>query len=295
MEDKDNMKKAVLTIVAICFACIFGFTGCSTSFSGGKTAAPTPKPYPDQDKYDSVLAEGDGYYLVKKYEETYNSAVTKYGIVSDSGEWILPLSESTVFNEANNKYDSIGSYPFTEKSNMMYRYFGEKCFLVTPGVEVFSSNGNRYNLGTASYVGGSGIGCWFFNVETKKAFSFSAVEMTEFEDGVLLFYNDNRYNSPFYSCDVNGNIKELPLTRYVPRNTSEGAFPTLSEGLFYYDRHFYSSSGKMVIDLSTYDLINTTGLHFTNGECSIQFKNPGGTVYYATIDKQGNFLVEPHK
>lgn len=289
------MKKVSLTAIAFFFVCIFCFSGCSTSFSGRKTVTPTQKPYPEQDKYDFVLAEGDGYYLVTKYEETYSSAVTLFGIVTENGDWILPLSSDTVFNEAledANGQSIIGS---SKKVQTAYKYYGSGLFFSTVAVEVFQKNGGHYFINPNDLYSPHAMGCYFFNVYSKKSFSFAAEEITEFDEGQLLFYSDNRYNSPFYSCDENGNVKELPLTRYVPGNTDEGAFPTLSEGLFYYDRHFYSISGKMVIDLSMYDLINTRGLHFTNGECCIQFKNPGGTVYYATIDKQGNFLVEPHK
>lgn len=295
MKNSESIKSVVVRRMALSIAIctlLIAFIGTvaactSNPVSGNKYAnTPTPKPYPEQDKYDKVLAEGDGYYLVQKYEETYNSAETKFGIVSSSGEWVLPLSSSTVFNEYLDY-----AIQYSKTSDVGYRYFATGIFLASLGVDVYQADGTDYGVGNCR----GSIKCCFYNVNNSKSFSFNAYEMTEFENGILIFYNSNRYNSPFYSCDINGRVKELPLTHYVPRNKDEGSFPTLSEGLLYYDRHFYNTSGEIMIDLSMYDLVNTRGLHFTNGECTIKFKNPGGTLYSVTIDKQGNFIGEPQK
>ena len=291
-----TMKKAIMTVISVFLACLFCLTGCGGSGSAGKTATPTQKPYPERDKYDSVLAQGDGYYLVKKYEETYNSAVTKFGIVSDEGEWVLPLSSNTIFNQALDDANGQSIMGSSKKVQTAYRYFGSGVFLSTVAVMVFQSNGGHYTLNPNDLYSPHAMGCYFFNVNNKKSFSFAAERMTEFDEGKLLFYSDDRYGSCFKTCDLSGDIKTISVRWDSPwYDKDAGLFPTLSEGFFYFDIFFYTIDGKCAIDLRKYELIETSRLHFSNGQCSIKFKNPGGTVYYATIDKQGNFIAEPHK
>lgn len=58
---------------------------------------------------------------------------------------------------------------------------------------------------------------------------------------------------------------------------------------------FYDINGNMIIDLTEYDLQDVTNTKFANGLCNISFVNPAGNTYYATINKTGDFIVEPHK
>ena len=57
---------------------------------------------------------------------------------------------------------------------------------------------------------------------------------------------------------------------------------------------FCDIDGSMVLDMSEYDLVDPSSVFFVNGECEFSFKNPVGNIYTATIDKEGNFVVEPH-
>ena len=106
----------------LCLLIVLPLCGCSKD-----NIIPTDVAYPRQDEYDKVHAFGDGYYLVSKFEETYNSATTKFGVVNEKGEWVCPLSDENGFAiaTANVQNNYTKAYHSIE-----YDYIGEDMFLI---------------------------------------------------------------------------------------------------------------------------------------------------------------------
>ena len=60
------------------------------------------------------------------------------------------------------------------------------------------------------------------------------------------------------------------------------------------NQKFYDiGTAKVVIDLSEYNMVDEKNMKFENGLYTFIFKNPAGTKFCGTIDRNGNFYEEP--
>jgi len=72
------------------------------------------------------------------------------------------------------------------------------------------------------------------------------------------------------------------------------SFGPLSEGLFYADNGLYDMNGNLKVDLSDYNIVGYEYL-VKDGKFYFEFKNPGGTRYFAEVDLKGKLLYTPEK
>lgn len=284
------MKRLLVAAITICF--VFGLMGCENDDISQKE-----KIYPNRDEYDEILAEGDGYYLVNKYEETYNSATTKTGIIHDSGEWVLDLSDDNIFSQASVQ-ESGKSVVNGTNTFLSYDYVGEGIFVGTKGVDLYIK-GKRYpkDIGNIELAGGGGQCCYFYNVYNQKSWSFSANHISCYDNGYMLASNQCSVNGVsksfgnadwLFSVDAEGNISDLDLELKT-------CFSTYSDGLFFANGYFYDIHGKIKIDLTEYDFEYEETFYFEDDKCYIAFRNPAGNLYSVVIDKNGNFLSDPEE
>ncbi len=282
------MKRVLVVFMVICF--VFSLAGCVNY-----NLMQTKKKYPCMDEYDNVLAEGDGFYLVDKYEETYNSATNKIGIISDEGEWVLELSDNNIFSMAS--VQESGKPVVNGTSTFLsYDYVGEGVFIGTNGVDLHIK-GKQYakDIGNIELAGGGGQTCYFYNAYNNKSWSFAANDISYYNNGYMLASNQSYVNGVsksfgdadwLFSVDAEGNIRDLDLELTT-------SFSTYSDGLFFANGYFFDINGNIIIDLTEYDFEHEETFYFENGKCYIAFKNPAGSLYSVVIDKNGEFLSEP--
>lgn len=241
------------------------------------------------DKYDTILASGDGYYLVKKQEETYNSATTKYGVFDKNGNWVCPLTDYNYFAICADWAMESGynkSY-----GNLSFSYMNEGFFLVKVYCALVEEGGipSGYEATYSSH-------CKSYIVRYDgELITSGKYLMTKYYDGYC-FATDS--GGDVIRIDKEGE-KTYLATRYRSHQFGYDKLAVPSCGLIYCNRAFYNvKTGKMAIDLSEYNLTNDNlGMYSfdKDGTFTFTFYNPNRTVYIATIDKKGNFVKEPKK
>ncbi|MDO4731765.1 MAG: hypothetical protein Q4B14_06595, partial [Clostridia bacterium] len=251
----------------------------STTNSTTQNKPETPK-YPLEGEYDEILAKGDGYYLVSKFEESYDSAATLYGVVSDAGTWVCPLSANNEFAKAANNIQDGYSQSYHK---IKYDYLGDKIFVIKNCSIILG----RETIPSGYWgVYESHGGCVMVDVNGKYINSGGYI-ITEFKDGYAFTECGNA--GLVYRLDKNGNQTKV---RYV-----DDYFGIPSEGLVCLSYIFYDiETLTPTIDLNEYDMVTKSkDLRFKNGELYFEFKNPAGTKYHVKIDKTGKFLYDPVK
>ncbi len=251
---------------------------------------------PDSSFYDQILASGDGYFVVSKHEESYNSAETKIGVITSENEWVMNLSSSNIFGEATEI--ETGKPVLTGGSTYLtYAYMGDGIFMCTLGVDIMRP-GDEYSskIGSFSLTGSLGYTCYFYNCKNNKSWQFTANCISPYDGDYMLVSNHgsvmdtqkNQYGQGewLFLVDKNGNPKDLDMVL-------EDVFSPLSDGVFLNGSYFYDTDGKPVLSLEQYNLVNREAICFIDGKCTINFKNPAGNEYIAVIDKEGNFIEEP--
>ncbi len=281
--------RILLIILSVIFA-LTPLASCNESITNETMPETTEKSEipPNNGEWDEILISADGYYIVKKTIDTYNNYSISIGVVDADGKWIHELSQNNIFVQAYNEYPD---YNF--RKNNFY-YLGEGVFILTIGAYIHNPNKTiKLGNGTPS-MGIGGYECYFFNVIKNKQKVFEATDLSNYYNGYMLMYNSFRYNDNFYSVDTEGNINKLPCIH--SSWISYSGHPIYSEGLFFAEDKFFDIFGSVAIDLTKYDLCGEgTPPYFINGQCTIQFKNSGGSVYEAIIDRNGNFVGQPQK
>lgn len=265
----------ILTILAI-------LTSCS-SLQNNILNENTTNKIPIGD-YDDILASGDGYYLVKKEEETYNSATTKYGVIDENNIWVCPLSVKNGFASSAAKVMESGynkSY-----GHLSFSYMNEGFFLV----KVFCAlveEGGIPNGKAAEYS--SHCRCYIVRYDGK-IITDGEYLMTKYYDGYC------------FATDAGGDViridefgkKTYIATRYRSHQFGYDNLAIPSCGLIYCDHAFYNiETGKKVIDLSNFNLANSPLSFSADGTLRFYFYNPNRTKYFAIIDTNGDFVQEP--
>ena len=238
----------------------------------------------DKSQYDSVLAKGDGYYLVDFFSETYASATTSYGVVDESGKWVCPLSSTNGFADAVKELMSDGynqAYSTPE-----FAYLGNGIFVVKVRCVVV---GREYVPSGYWNDWGFHGGCYLvdFSGNIRNSGGFM---ITEIYDGYAFTMHTN---GRVDRLDMSGNRLEFGW-----RTSGEAEYIGIpSCGLVCCGNVFYDiKTGKAVIDLTTYDLVSDDCRYFEeDGTYTFEFYNPAGSRYKATIDTTGEFITNPQK
>ena len=290
-------------------ASVSGDAGASTSAVGDTETHESPETtVPNNGEWDEILCSGDGYHLVKKEVDAYDGYKFTLGVVDDEGQWVQEMTDTGTFVDEV-RFRAEGSSE-TLRDSSCYMYLGEGMFLASPGVSVYTKDGEHRvgpweNSVSYSPTGRAEVAIWeclLWNVETNMQTEIDASKMSIFQDGYLLFCEEGEFGGgTLNAMNTNGEITELPCKCY-------DSFTLYSEGLFFaYSEHsqpgFYDISGNRVIDLSDYDITSNSysgdeGInvpYFENGQATILFTNNADSIFQATIDKTGAFVGEPEK
>lgn len=237
------------------------------------------KHLPCEGQYDTVLASGDGYYLVSKWIENYQEAYTEYGVINSDGTWTIPLSST---NSLAYAADDFGTY---SKSyyDLKFDYIGDGMFLIRRQCCLLPErieNGyeQSYNANGSSHV---------LNAETGKVYNTGWI-ISPYVDGYA--FTRSNYLGDITRIDKNGKTLAFCDTREV-------YWGLPSHGMIYIDQKFYDIvTGQIKIDLTEYDMASEGNMAFNeNGQYSFTIKNPAGTRYSVTIDTTGALVGEPQK
>ena len=270
---------------------------------------------PNNGEWDEILCSGDGYHLVKKEVDAYDGYKFTLGVVNDAGEWVQEMTDTGTFVEEV-RFRAEGSRE-TLRDSSCYTYLGEGVFLASPGVSVYTKDGEQRvgswpDMITDSYTGQLKVAVWeclIWNVVDNSQAKFDASKISTFQDGYSLFCEaeDGFGGGSLNALTPKGEITEFTC-KFVPNKPGHN-FPVYSEGLFYActDKAarpgFFDISGNMVIDLSSYDVgripysdeMGVNAPYFENGQATILFANNAGSVFEAVIDKTGALVGEPEK
>lgn len=252
----------------------------------------------EEGEFEEILCQGDEYYVVKKTYDQYDGFFVMVGIINEDGNWIQEISGNNefakAFSDASKKRDLNGRSPTLNSTN--FAYFGDGVFISSLGVEI-DCPGYSYRVGTAESVSGKGLTCYIWDVVKNISFTCDATNLSPICDGYMLMYNSDRYNSNFYSLSKTGGKKELPC-KYS--STWGVGYPAFSDGVFFAEGKFFDIQGNIVLDISQYNLYGReygdkrNAPYFEDGKCKIVFRNNGGSLFYAIIDKDGTFLEGPN-
>ena len=249
---------------------------------------------------DKVLASGydaeNNYFeLVGNETENYDGTKIEIGIIKNN-EWAIPLTLNSPFVSENGLLiGAEGSFNGSIFNKFAeFNYIGAGCF----------SYRNKYiwngNTGVAHVTDGTIV------------IGYNTHNLSTVVNNEGLFLVDIFYGKNYQLLDVNTmTTTEIPFV-----DNGDCCFP-YSEGLFaYIDRlydedfnGFYDIYGNKVIDLSNYNLVESTYtisgsggytgplqyLVFKNGECTFTIKNDQGTEFIITIDKAGNVINSVQK
>lgn len=232
------------------------------------------------DKYDEILVSGDGYNIVRKHVETYDSAYDEYGVLLDSGEWKTSMSNSNYLAFASEDILSDGynsAYATPE-----YNYLGEGMFCVSVYCNVLGITTDTSDVWNNRMHGA----CIVLNIEEEFSFGAGGYLITPFYNG----YTFAKMGNVGRVCRYDKSGNEMHFT-----NDSESIYVGKpSQDLIYIGKKFYDvNTGEEKIDLSEYDMHNYSLSFNEKGECYFEFKNPAGTEYGGTIDLNGVFIEEP--
>ncbi len=262
------------------------------------------------EKCDKVLAVGiDGenkYELVANESEDYNGVVVEVGVIKNNKWLIEPTTDSPLVDEDKTLFGSNVSGLDTAPTSIYY--IGNNCFLYK----------NIYQWGT----GGTTYEDVVFNVENNKYYINDGTE-TKVNHPTKISYEDNDIIAPgdyelygetvlvtdceteVWQCLDYGKKVSIELINTTSMDTrvvdleryelspicnpfNDGLFAIVN---FHGEARFYDSNGKIVIDLSSYELTHIDQpLMFIDGKCTFTIFNNNDNIYEITIDKKGNVI-----
>ena len=172
---------------------------------------------PNNGEWDEILCSGDGYHLVKKEVDAYDGYKFTLGVVDDEGQWVQEMTDTGTFvDEVRFRAEGTSE---TLRDSSCYMYLGEGVFLASPGVSLYTKDG-EYRVGpwknSVSYspTGRADVAIWeclLWNVETNMQTEIDASKMSTFQDGYLLFCEEDEFGSgTLDAMNTNGEITELP-------------------------------------------------------------------------------------
>lgn len=283
--DLSKNKNSLIALISIGIILLVSLFACSQLFDSNNSGSSNKdhgkaEPLPGEGQYDTVLASGDGYYLVSKWVENYKEAYTEYGIINQDSTWLIPLSKNNSIAQAVDGFSTYAKSYY----DLKFDYANEGMFIVRRQCCIFPESIDFYNY-AGSYIANGG--CYVINVETGRSYGAGAF-MTKYYDGYC-FYLASRFGK-IIRMDRNGNTMEF---------TNEGKIPwgEPSNGLIYINKKFYDiQTAEVKIDLSEYDMVSEGVQKFNDDkQFTFTFRNPAGTHYSVTIDTTGAFIGEPQK
>lgn len=243
--------------------------------------------------FDEILAQGDGYYIVIKHVETYETSHDEYGVIDNNSEWLTPLSSNNYISQAVKETMHDGYNVVYSPAEFVY--LGEKMFAVKTSCALIGRD-TLNHWATSETHGDSSV----LDVENQTFFRTRGYVITKFTDGYMFV----KSLSTVKRYSRFGNSKTLDTSS----SKNEMYLGEPSMGLIYANQRFYDMKTCAIkIDLTKYDVskdpfdshsirsVNNDGnIKFgQDGLCTFKFYNPGRKLYEVKIDMEGNFVSEP--
>lgn len=226
-------------------------------------------PEKTDDQTYSVLAHGDGLFLVQEYTANMTERILKYGIMDATGQWLIePIVAS----------DYIAVEDF-DPDDVDYAYRGEGVF-------------------SLDYTFGNKNTHLFLSATNKTIFEVPDIaRLTKFYQGVLLCQSyDGRHDGGILKVTAEGNITELPIEGTLLSST-EGHVIIYREGNSYddYRLFIFDMEGNLEKDLSEYSTyMGNYSPYFESGYLMFLINGADGNIYLAVIDASTmNFTFDP--
>ena len=286
-EEKSNVKKMIALLIST--SVLFCLVCCGKIDDNNVDVIKVPV---SNGEWDTILLNCENeYFIVQKTIETYNSINYTVGVVDVNNNWIRRLSSSNSLAECisneSGKTSLNGNKTHVGSGN--FYYLGNGVVVASLGVSVKTEDGETISVGRNSSISRSGLQCYFYNIEKDKSFYHDANIVSTVLDGYIVIENDG------WKRITDTGENEINFVAMLAPY-SEGLFLGTPDSNWHDEEYgFYDINGNLRIDLSKYKLQDTQNIKFVNGCCNISFKNPAGNIYYATIDKNGNFVHNPSK
>lgn len=237
--------------------------------------------------FDFIASYGDGYYALCRDRSGFDSTGYEIGILRIDGTWAVDYFAPT---------DAFYSSEYVTLLTTNAKKEG------IPEVEL---------LHVLEYCG-SGVFCYrksgSFQSQQVSYHFISCSTLTEFEiDNIDYYYNEcgeanffkNEYtcflgfpNDACYIVGLNGVITNLGKKVTSIGSYSDGGFVYYQNNeLFYYD----CVSGTSTMICPDSDKLRQNRYQFKDGQLEITLTGSDGQTYYAIVDKQGNYIEEPHQ
>lgn len=225
--------------------------------------------------FKSVCCYGDGYYLLYNDTSGFSAGEQYYRIIKNDGSLVFPQITCDRFAYDGLDYLRYGSVP------ARFKYCGGGVFAIIPDPH------NSYRT-------------YFFNCRTGASFRANIVNLDEVDfstDDYIAVSKSTWYG--FDSYDIisssEGVIHTFEGDNLVGRY-SEGGF------IYYhnFDLRFYdlATGESWSICKDSDKAIYKGGFPidavFVNGQATIELFGSDNKTYEAVVDKQGNYIVEPH-
>lgn len=225
------------------------------------------------DKDYTILASGDGFFLVKARISNITESIEKFGVMDESGKWqVEPILPEDYISDERFKNQTDGGE---------YQYRGEGVFSID-----YATNGDNTHL--------------FLSAKTKSVFEISEIgRIAKFYEGKLLCQafdggDSGGYFGKIQQITINGDVVEFPIEGRLISSTEGHVVIAQESEPYEYDQLFiYNMEGDLEKDLSEYTAYSYAP-YFNNGYLTFLISGADGLLYIATIDSTTmNFSFEP--
>jgi hypothetical protein len=273
---------------------------------------------PKMGEYDEIkgIFLDSGMISVYKKLVTFQITEDETGIIDNSGNWRVMLNNSSILSDYINNFRTLPLMHIVEQDRDYHTYIGDglivRNFYASDQSDWSSLYDKDYYEYTLLYNIKNGDTISVNLSQNTKADSVRRVEnLHQLENGHAVYtvyyyiYTKSGFGgqvgTPYYDiysisssgqvAPIISNISGLYTTPFEIGNYKSGLFYctfTIEDRTF---KGFYDITGKMVIDLSFYDIYNKP--EFSNDYCLLNLLNPQGTRFFTIIDKNGNQMFEP--
>ncbi len=231
--------------------------------------------------------DGEDYYeLVANRVDAFPESTFQFGAIKNN-KWLVPLSEKCPFIETDGRWVGLKSYEENNISVEDFVYLDEGCFLYKNSIVYKPETGIYFNVIGTHQRYTDLFGTFYPELVVNDDLLLSVDENYE-----LTIFN-MRNGSKKVICGYFGDDVREPNYLY---GVHEGLFFALHitdvHDLLYVG--FFDSNGKMVVDLSEYNVVDLyrSPFYYKNGETTIKCLNDSGVEFYITFDTSGNIIKQ---
>lgn len=255
--------------------------------------------------FDYICAYGDGYYALARDASSFDAASYEIGIIDIHGSWLVDYNAPTdsyrySVNPGYFQYMAKDHHVTSDSSGdyTLMGYCGSGVFFYA--MNDFSPSINIY----ATYH--------FISCSTQAEFTVEEVSYPYYLSSEIPIRNsDFSDDCPYITIQCKNGVVVIGLNGVIGEfgegyGVSVSAVAPYSDGgIVYYQkagssyelRFFNCTTGQSVLICQDSDRIDKNQVpyyKFKNGQLDITLTGFNGQTYYATVDKQGNYIEKPH-